>query len=245
MSPKSVGTRTSCTSDFDLPPIFRLVTLREVGNAVAYARMHAAELGAGTLVCVGRFDVAEFAVVLEPDEPFAVSWRALYAGMVALAKAVAAIVPPANSVAIEWPDAIRVDGTLIGGGRLAWPDGADATLPPPWLIFGAIVRPALIPNEGSAVHPLVDPNISDNEGPNLLTERFARHLMRITDRWSDAGFSAVADEYHYHLRRRDGIHHAICDDGDLLVSRGDASSERHRLEPKLVVPSWLHLEAQC
>jgi hypothetical protein len=245
MSPESVGTRTSRTPELDLPPVFRLVTLREVGNAVAYARMHAAELGAGTLVSVGRFNVAEFAVVLEPDEPFALSWRALYAGMVALAKAAAATVPPANSVTIEWPDAIRVDGTFIGGGRLAWPDGADAALPPAWLIFGAIMRLALIPNEGSEVHPRAEANIFDNGGPNLLAERFARHLMRITDRWSDAGFSTVADEYLSHLLRRDGVHHAICHEGDLLVSFDGASFERHRLEPKLVVPSWLHLEAAC
>jgi Biotin/lipoate A/B protein ligase family len=245
MSPESVGTRTSYVSEFDLPPVFRLVTLREVGNVIAYARVHAAELGAGTLVCVGRFDVAEFAVVLEPDEPFALSWRVFYAGMVALAKAAAAIVPPANSVVIEWPDALCVDGTLIGGGRLAWPDGADAALPPPWLIFGAIVHLALIPSEGSQVPPLAEANMFDNGSPNLLAERFARHLMRITDRWSDAGFSTVADEYLSHFRRRDGMHQAICDDGDLLVSHDGASFERHRLEPKLVVPSWLHLEAQC
>jgi Biotin/lipoate A/B protein ligase family len=245
MSPESIGTRTSRTPELDLPPVFRLVTLREVGNAVAYARMHAAELGAGTLVSVGRFDVAEFAVVLEPDEPLALSWRALYAGMVALAKAVAAIAPPANSVAIEWPDAVRVDGIFIGGGRLAWPDGADAALPPPWLIFGAITRLGLIPREGSEVHPLAEANIFDNAGPSQLAERFARHLMRITDRWSDAGFSPVVDEYLSHLRRTDGVHHTICDDGDLLVRRDGASSERHRLEPKLVVPSWLHLEDAC
>jgi Biotin/lipoate A/B protein ligase family len=245
MSPESVGTRTPFAPEFDLPPLFRLVTLREVGNAVAYARKHAAELGAGTLVSVGRFDVAEFAVLLEPDEPFALSWRALYAGMTALAKAVAAIVRPTNSVAIEWPDAIRVDGILIGGGRLAWPDGADAALPPPWLIFGAIVHLASIPGEGAEVHPLAEGSIFDKQSPNLLTERFARHLMRLTDHWSNAGFSRVADEYLSHLPRREGIRHAVCDDGDLLVSRGSASSDRHRLEPRLVVPSWLHLEAAC
>ncbi|HWZ09878.1 MAG TPA: hypothetical protein VNW48_02185, partial [Xanthobacteraceae bacterium] len=43
----------------DLPPPFRLVMLREVGDAFAHACAHAAELGAGTLVFVGRFDLAE------------------------------------------------------------------------------------------------------------------------------------------------------------------------------------------
>ena len=52
-----------------LPPPFTLVTLREVGDAFAHAMTIAPEQGAGTLVYVGRFDLAEFAVVLEPDEP--------------------------------------------------------------------------------------------------------------------------------------------------------------------------------
>ena len=56
----------------DLPPPFRLVTLREVGDAMTHATGIASEEGAGTLVYVGRFDLAEFAVVLEPDEPL---WR--------------------------------------------------------------------------------------------------------------------------------------------------------------------------
>ena len=53
----------------DLPPPFRGVTLREVGDAFAHAQSVAADQGAGTLVHVGRFDLCEFAVVLEPEEP--------------------------------------------------------------------------------------------------------------------------------------------------------------------------------
>ena len=40
----------------DLPPPFRPVALREVGDAFAHATRIAAEAGAGTLVHVGRFD---------------------------------------------------------------------------------------------------------------------------------------------------------------------------------------------
>ena len=52
----------------DLPPPYRLLVLREAGDAFAHACAHAPGLGAGTLVFVGRFDFAEFAVVLEPEE---------------------------------------------------------------------------------------------------------------------------------------------------------------------------------
>ena len=77
--------RRSSKPALDLPPPFRLVTLREVGDAFAHAISVAAQEGAGTLVYVGRFDLAEFAVVLEPEEPLKTARRALYAGLAALA----------------------------------------------------------------------------------------------------------------------------------------------------------------
>src|SRR5499433_4328503 len=91
--------------NLDLPPPFQLVVLREVGDAFAHACAHAAGLGAGTLVFVGRFDLAEFAVVLEPDEPLASARRAFYAGMVALGDALAARAPPEKPIVVKWPDA--------------------------------------------------------------------------------------------------------------------------------------------
>ena len=116
--------RTSSKPALDLPPPFRLVTLREVGDAFAHATSVAAEEGAGTLVYVGRFDLAEFAVVLEPEEPLRTARRALYAGLAALADALAVHAPPERPISFDWPDAVRVDGGLVGGGRLAWPQGA-------------------------------------------------------------------------------------------------------------------------
>ena len=124
----------------DLPPGYRLVTLREVGDAFAHAKAHASELGAGTLVYVGRFDLAEFAVVLEPEEPLRIARRAIYTGTCALGDALAANAPPEKSIGFAWPDAVRVDGGLVGGVRLAWPAGAGEDEPPAWLVFGAMIR---------------------------------------------------------------------------------------------------------
>ena len=45
----------------DLPPPFRPLPLRELGDAFAHATAEATTLGAGALVFVGRFDLAEFA----------------------------------------------------------------------------------------------------------------------------------------------------------------------------------------
>src|ERR1700747_1903665 len=111
--------RTSSKPALDLPPPFRLVTLREVGDAFAHAVAVAGEEGAGTLRHVCRFDLAECAVVLEPEEPLRTARRALYAGLVALADALAVHAPPEKPVTFDWPDAVRVNGGLVGGARRA------------------------------------------------------------------------------------------------------------------------------
>src|SRR4029453_15977201 len=101
-----------------------LVTLREVGDAFAHATRVAAEEGAGTLVYVGRFDLAELPVGLEPEGPLKPARRPLYAGLTALADALAVHAPPERPITFDWPDGVRVNGGLVGGARLAWPGGA-------------------------------------------------------------------------------------------------------------------------
>src|SRR5215203_5407476 len=86
-----VSTLTSARPPLDLPPPYRLVHLRETGDAFEHACRIAAEAGAGTLVRVGRFDLTEFALVLEPEEPLAQARRAFFACMVALADAIGAV----------------------------------------------------------------------------------------------------------------------------------------------------------
>src|SRR4051794_14412708 len=132
--------RTPYAAALDLPPPFRLVTLREVGDAFAHASAIAAEAGAGTLVWVGRFDLVEFALVVEPDEPLNTARRTFYAGMAALADALLVHAPPEKLIAFDWPDAVFVDGGLVGGGRLAWPADGREDARPDWLVFGAMIR---------------------------------------------------------------------------------------------------------
>ncbi|CAN0514008.1 unnamed protein product, partial [Phaeothamnion confervicola] len=108
--------------DLHLPPGFRAIGLREVGDAFAKAVATAGEAGAGTLVWTRRFDLVEVAVVLEPEEPLATARRALFAGMNAAGDAIAAYCPPEKPLVFAWPDTILLDGGLIGGMRLAWPE---------------------------------------------------------------------------------------------------------------------------
>jgi biotin-(acetyl-CoA carboxylase) ligase len=226
----------------DLPPPFRVVVLREVGDAFSHACAHAAALGAGALVSVGRFDLAEFAVVLEPDEPLAAARRVFYAGMVALGDALAARAPPEKPIVVEWPDAVYVDGGLVGGGRLAWPDDADEHAAPDWLVFGAAIRIFSLSPERSGLHPLstalADESFDDVSSERLV-EGFARHLMVAIDRWQEAGFAPIAREYIAKLKPDSGVHRDISENGDLDVRRSGKPVERRKLMPALKAPSWL------
>jgi len=226
----------------DLPPGYRLVTLREVGDAFAHARAHAAELGAGALVYVGRFDLAEFAVVLEPDEPLRTARRALYAGLVALADALAAHAPPEKPIELVWPDAIRVDQGLVGGARLAWPDGPDSE-PPAWLVFAAMIRTVSMAGGEPGLNPMsaaLDDEGFVGLGSGRLVESFARHMMMMVDSWQEQGFAAVAKEYLARLAPEKSVRRDIDDNGDLLVRRiSEPEVERYRLVSALTTPTWL------
>ena len=224
------GIRTPFAPGLDLPPPFRAVALREVGDAFAHAIRIAADAGAGTLVHVGRFDLAEFAVVLEPEEPLRTARRALYAGLTALADALAVHAPPEKPISFDWPDAIRIDGGLVGGARLAWPAGADEDAPPSWLVFGAMIRTVAMGEQEPGLHPLAA--ALDAEGFDLgsgrLLESFARHLMVAVDAWQQDGFAEVAKSYLSRVAPEKGVRRDIDDNGDLLVRRVDKTVVERR-----------------
>jgi biotin-(acetyl-CoA carboxylase) ligase len=241
----------------DLPPPFHLVTLREVGDAMAHAVEIAGEAGAGTLVHVGRFDLAEFAVVLEPDEPLWKARRAIYAGSAALVDALAVHAPPEKPIAFDWPDAIRVDGGLVGGVRLEWPIGADENEPPPWLVFGAMIRTVALGEEQPGLTPLataLEDEGFDGLGSGRLVESFSRHLMSAIDTWHEKGFAAIEKDYLARLSPSlpspasgggmgGAVRRAIDENGDLLVKRMTASEPvRHSLVSALSRVSWLDPE---
>lgn len=233
----------SGTRSLDLPPLFRSVSLREVGDAFAHAKKIAADHGAGTIVHLGRFDVCEFAVVLEPEEPLAEARRAFYAGMVALHDALSAAAPPESPVTIAWPDAVRINGGLIGGGRMAWPEGTPETAPPAWLVFGASVRLVALGSRDTGLQPLVtaleEEGVHDM-GAERLVESFARHLMFALDAWRAGEFAGIVASYLKYLEVEKGSVAALDRNGDLLLRwRGQGNPDRHALAAALSAPSWL------
>jgi len=234
--------RSPIASELALPPPFSAVRLREVGDAFAHAISIAAEQGAGTLVYVGRFDLAEFAVVLEPDEPLLKARRVFYAGMAALADALATYAQPETSIIIDWPGSLFVNHGLVGGGRLAWPQDAREIDTPPWLVFGGMIRTVSMTGNEPGLNPLV--TALEEEGFNdvlsgHVVESFARHLMVAFDSWQGGGFGAVAKSYLERLPREQGVRRDIDDNGDLLIRRmNKADVARQKLLPRLEQAVW-------
>ena len=176
----------------DLPPPYSEIALPH-GDAFAHAQAVAAQQGAGTLVWVGRADVIDCAVVLEPDQILAVAAQVLLAGMNAAGDSLAVFSPPDKPLGFVWPDAICFDGGLVGGARLAWPAGTAADAVPDWLVLGLTLRltaPAAPPGEAPPV-ALLDEGFEDLDPPSFLAA-FSRHLMLALDRWHSEGPASAA-----------------------------------------------------
>ncbi len=212
-----------------LPPSFTPVRLRERGDAFAHAVSIAAKEGAGTLVHVGRFDLAEFALVLEPEEPLSRARLAFYAGMTALTEALIAYAQPETLIEISWPDAVTINFGLVGGGRLAWPEGVAETEVPPWLVFGGMIRTNLMgvnePGLNPSVTSLTQEGFENIETADVIAS-FARNFMVTLDGWQEKGFAGVARSYLELMPREEGLSRSIAENGDLLERRGGKVARR-------------------
>lgn len=182
--------------------------------------------------------------MLEPEEPLRTGVRAFYAGMTALLDALASHAPPEKVIRFDWPDGVRVDGGLVGGGRLAWPARSRLDAPPNWLVFGAMIRTVSLSGEEPGLRPLsaaLEEEGFADLGAGRIVESFCRHLMTRLDAWNEAGFGEIARDYLLRLRLEETGRAVIEDDGDLVLTSTRAGAvERRALRPLLrQPPSWL------
>jgi hypothetical protein len=230
------------TPALDLPSAFSEVTLREAGDAFGHACRIAPKEGAGTLVWVRRFDVVEFAIVLEPEEPLAAARRAFYMGLCALYDALLVHAPPEKMISFVWPDVVLVDGGLVAGARIGWPKRASEKERPDWLVFGAMVRAAIMGAGEPGARPesaSLEEEGFDELGSGRLVETFARHLMAWIDVFQQDGFRPVAEYYLQRLPADAAVERSIDGVGDLLTrSRGKLDTKKQRLVPALEKLEW-------
>lgn len=234
----------------DLPPGYTLVALRELGDAFAHGCEIASASGAGTLVWVRRYDLVEFAVVLEPEEALVSARRAFFAGMNAVADAISAHCPPEREVNFDWPDAIRFDGGLLGGGRLGWPSDCAEDQVPAWLVFGAMLRAADMAHveemQAASSVALLSEGFEMID-TDAIIESFARHLMAGFDQWRERGFEAIGQNYLARLAiGKAGERRGIDVNGDLLVraATGNGPPDRSSLIDALARSEWYDRQAR-
>lgn len=227
-----------------LPPGFEAVALRESGDAFHHAMAIASQKGAGTLVFVKRFDVIEFAVVLEPDEPLRQARRAFLAGMTALLDALSVFSAPEKPLAIAWPDTILSDGAIIGGGRLGIAPGTQESDIPDWLVFGAMLRQhamsELEPGLRAMSATLTEEGFDEDVSPERLIESFCRHLMLASDQWQRDGFAHLGRRYLEWLMKEEGAVFGLDGMGNLLSK--DEQIAKRDLRLALDKAAWLDTE---
>lgn len=258
--PPNRFTSSASRDDLDLPPGFTVETLREAGDAFAHAQVIAATQGAGTLVWVRRFDTAEFAVVLEPEQPLGDARRVFYAVVNAACDAIATHCPPERPLGVVWPDMILLDGGVLGGVQFAWPVGCRNDSVPDWLVAGVTLRTVVsvkrdlagMLSQGTTglSHQLDQVQRRgtslEAEGFEMLDSAqiingFCRHLMVYLDQWQEKGFVPVGQTYLAWVPSEAGTQRGIDVNGDLLV-RGRADLKgmtRRSLVDALASPQWI------
>jgi len=163
--------------------------------------------------------------------------------MAGLGDALAAHAPPDKPIEFVWPDSIMVDGGLVGGGQLTWPEGANENEPPEWLVFGGTIRTVSMSDVEPGLRPLaaaLEEEGFDDLSSGRLVETFARHFMVAIDTWQERGFGAVAREYLKRLAPEKGVRRDIDENGDLLVRQMTGiQPERRNLREALKTPAWL------
>jgi Biotin/lipoate A/B protein ligase family len=182
-------------SRLSLPPPYAQRRLGK-GDALEAAIAAAAADGAGTLLWRVADGVAAFAVTLEPETPLREARMAFFAGMAALADALAAHCPPERGVRIFWPATVIYDRARLGGARFATPEGCAEDAVPDWLAFAV----ELIADRDAVEHPGEFPETTSlkEEGfdaPEAVIESFASYLMLYFDRWTHQGLGAVTERY--------------------------------------------------
>lgn len=231
-------TDTAAPPKLSLPPPYTQLWVPQ-GDILAEAVARAPEHGAGTLVWRNRGGVAAFAVVLEPDRALLEARMAFFAGMAALADALAAHCPPERSVRILYPDTVLYDRSRLGGARFAVAPGAGAGDVPDWLVFAVeliadrdhLIDPGAFPESLSLQEDDFDP-------AEAIIESFASYLMLYFDRWTHQGLPAVTDRY---LERIDPpmlSGSRTLEDGDLVERTPSGMTRRVPLDEGLARCAW-------
>ncbi len=249
----AVETCATATEQIDMedvlrfPPLIEPVRLRSVMIAFRAAIAGAqaageAHRGAGTLYYVGRFELIEFAIVLEPEEPLRLARKIFYAGMNALAEGIVRAVAPEKPITFRYP--------------ARWFLTARWSVAAGWRSHRARMRTRrrigwyLVPWSGRwlpGCRCRMSPEITtlDEEGfdawnPPEFAASFSRHFLVEIDSWHERGFAGIGPRYLSRLEKpKTGARYGIDENGDLIVDPPPGQvGQRVAFAPALNKADW-------
>jgi BirA family biotin operon repressor/biotin-[acetyl-CoA-carboxylase] ligase len=191
-----------------LSPFYSLVTHERIDSTNEEAkRLAATGAPAGTLVWAGEQLAGRgrrgrgwtsppgnlyMSLLLRPGRVASIACQLNFVAAVALAEAVAGLLPHSASVALKWPNDVLVNGAKVSGILLEAAAAPDHVID--WLVIGVGVN--------VASHPPDTPYPATNlqrEGvhstPAAVLETFAASFERWHAVWREAGFARVRDRW--------------------------------------------------
>lgn len=221
-----------------LPPVYRPVGAPEGVGAFAHARDNAVALGAGAFVYRFTADLVDIAVVFEPEEPLESARRLLLLGADALAATLVATAPAGTAVAIAWPDAVTLNGAIVGGARLA-----VVPAEPPDPVAAAIVLDLMVRLDTSAGEPgqwrrgttLAEEGVPALDVP-AFAELLSAHVLSAVDRWLTDGFGPIGRSVLARLGPAGGPDLRLDEAGHLVDGTGRRVAD---FPPMAETASWL------
>lgn len=151
---------------------------------------------AGLVLYDIRPDLLRAAIVLAPEVPLAKAMAMLPVCQIGLQNALGVLAPPEVAVHLDWSGAVRVNGAVCGGFRVA-ANQNDPAEQPDWMVLGFdLILFHTIDDPGKT------PDVTSlyNEGcadilPGDLLESWARHTLNWIARWEEEGPQPVHREW--------------------------------------------------
>ncbi len=222
------------------PPLLRGIAVAGGGDpfCVAIRKARSGAAGAGDLFWSEDNARLALAIVLEPEVSSTASLHMLFAVLLGLGDALAALAPPETDLSFRWPLDIQVNQARVGSLGAALPEGADGDSVPDWLVVAADL--AVLPAPGSGEpgdHPertsLLEEGFAEVTHVQLL-EAASRHMLAWIHRWSEEGFGPLHQRWLAHAenhnetitlrhggKRCEGVFTGLDEDGNLLLRAAD------------------------
>jgi len=177
------------------PPLFtgRGASSDPFGAACAAAR---AGCDAGLVVHDIRLDRLRAAIVFAPEVPLSEAAVMLPLCGVGFQNAFGTCAPPEVAVHLDWTGAIRINGAVAGGLRMA-ADPRDPATEPNWLVIGldlAMMGVSDAPGSTPDTTTLFDEGCAEVD-PVALLEAWARHTLVWINRWSEGDVRGLHREW--------------------------------------------------